>query len=168
MGRQLMLLKYIDLIIGKLFTLLLTLPSGKATNLPLERILVIRPGGIGDAALLAQTINCINKFYPKTHITILAESRNCDVFSLIPLADKVFCYDRPAEMILALLGKYDVVIDTEQWYRLSAVVARFVRAPVKIGFDTNERRRMFTHGIRYDMDAYESDNFLALLKPLGA
>jgi len=50
---------------------------------------------------------------------------------------------------------------------LSAVVARLVRAPVKIGFDTNERRRMFTNKIQYDQDAYETDNFMSLLKPLG-
>jgi len=81
--------------------------------------------------------------------------------------NKVFCYDHPGEFIQALLGRYDVVIDTEQWYRLSAVVARFVSAPVKIGFDTNGRRRMFTHTIRYDQHVYEMDNFFSLLKPLG-
>ena len=130
-------------------------------------MLLIRPGGIGDAALLASTISALKNKFPKLGITLLAEQRNASVFSLIPGVDQVFCYDHPGEFFLAVRSDYDVVIDTEQWYRLSAVVARLVRAPVKIGFDTNERRRMFTHCVPYDQLAYEADNFLALLKPLG-
>jgi len=80
---------------------------------------------------------------------------------------KVLCYDSPLDFYQALRRRYDVVIDTEQWYRLSAVVARFIHAPIKIGFGTNERRRLFTHVIEYDQSAYEQNNFAALLKPLG-
>lgn len=160
------LLKLIDRLAGGVVTA--CLPSVPVRPLPhLWRFLLIRPGGVGDAVLLASSICSIKKTCPDSHITILAESRNCGVFPLIPQADEVLCYDRPGELIKALIGKYDIVIDTEQWYRLSAVVARLVRAPVKIGFDTNERRRMFTRGIRYDLEAYEADNFFALLKPLG-
>lgn len=132
-----------------------------------RRILLIRPGGIGDAALLAPSIINIKKLFPDSHITILAERRNSGVFTLFPNVDKMLCYDRAGEFARVLCGKYDFVIDTEQSHCLSAVVARLVRAPVKIGFDTNDRRRMFTHSVRYDQSAYEADNFLALLKPLG-
>jgi lipopolysaccharide heptosyltransferase II len=162
------LLKFIDLITGKLLTRLLTRPTGRLMDLPPERIILIRPGGIGDAVLLAPAINFLKKIYPDCHITILAEQRNAGIYSLVPGVAKVLCYDRLHEFIQALLGRYDIVIDTEQWFRLSAVVARLVRAPMKIGFDTNVRRRMFTHSIGYDMNAYELDNFISLLEPLGA
>jgi ADP-heptose:LPS heptosyltransferase len=131
------------------------------------RFLIIRPGGIGDAALIALAISSIKKAYPDCHITLLAEQRNGGVFSLVPGVDKVFRYDRPLEFIKVLRDRYDVVIDTEQWHHLSAVVARLIRSPIKIGFATNERRRMLTHGIRYDLGAYEPENFASLLKPLG-
>ena len=130
-------------------------------------LLIIRPGGIGDALLLAPAVNLLKMTYPQIRITILAEQRNAGAFPLIPGVDEVLCYDRLREFCRALRGQYDAVIDTEQWYRLSAVLARLIRAPMKIGFDTNERRRMFSHGIHYDQSAYEPDNFLALLKPLG-
>jgi ADP-heptose:LPS heptosyltransferase len=100
-------------------------------------------------------------------ITILAEERNASVFKLCPAVNEVLCYDKSKELLTVIRRQYDVVIDTEQWYRLSAVVARFISAPVKIGFTTNARRRMFTHGIQYDLNVYESENFLALLEPLG-
>lgn len=159
-------LKFIDEVIGRFLVRYLTSVLPTPVSRTHGNILIIRPGGIGDAVLLAPSINFIKIHFPNICITILAERRNCEVFSLIPHADKVFCYDHPVELVQVLLGKYDVVIDTEQWYRLSAVVARLVSAPVKIGFDTNERRRMFTHGILYDVAAYEADNFLSLLKPL--
>jgi ADP-heptose:LPS heptosyltransferase len=161
------LLKYSDLLAGKMLARLFTRPLGIVKNILLESIILIRPGGIGDAVLLAPAIKSLKKAYPDCHLTVLSEQRNAGVFALIPGVNEVLCYDRPRELVKALRGRYDVVIDTEQWYRLSAVVARLIRAPIKIGFDTNERRRMFTHGTRYDLDAYEPENFASLLKPLG-
>lgn len=159
------LLKLIDRLVGVLATV--CLPSASARSVPaFQRFLLIRPGGIGDAVLLAPAISSLKKNYPNCHITILAEQRNSGIYSLVPGVAKVLCYDHLNEFIQALRGRYDVVIDTEQWHRLSAVIARFVRAPTKIGFDTNERRRMFTHRIGYDMSAYEPYNFASLLKPL--
>ncbi|MHB8121799.1 MAG: glycosyltransferase family 9 protein [Desulfuromonadaceae bacterium] len=163
---KLRLLKIIDRLVGSVITACLPVAQMRPFQSP-GHVLLIRPGGIGDAVLLASLINAIKNKYPHICITILAEQRNAAVFSFIAGVDKVFRYDSPNELIQTLLGKYDVVIDTEQWHHLSALVARLVRALIKIGFDTNERRRMFTHAIEYDHDAYEADNFISLLKPLG-
>lgn len=160
------ILKCLDRYIGKCVLGLLTKPINVRLVIP-ESILVIRPGGIGDAVLLATAVKSLKNKFPRMHITILAEQRNSGVFTLIPGVDELLCYDRPREFLKALRGCYDVVIDTEQWHRLSAVVARLVRAPVKIGFDTNERRRMFTHFVPYSHDAYEASSFASLLAPLG-
>lgn len=160
------LLKLIDRLVGYAITAHLSPVLVQPFSYP-RRLLLIRPGGIGDAALLTQCIKHVININATTHITVLAEQRNLGVFQLIPYVGKVWCYDRPQEFLQAVRGRYDVVIDTEQWYHLSAVVARLVHAPVKIGFETNERRRMFTHGIPYDFVAHETDNFMALLKPLG-
>ncbi len=163
---QIALLKLIDSYLGRLAALMFRPQLSPQITEPAS-ILIIRPGGIGDAVLLASSLTSLKHKYPNICITILAEQRNARIFSLIPAIDKVFRYDSLSEFIQVLFGKFDVVIDTEQWHRLSAVVARLVRALVKIGFDTNERRRMFTNGIQYDLNAYEADNFISLLKPLG-
>lgn len=160
------LLKIIDSLVGAFLTKCFPSALRRPFSTP-NRFLLIRPGGIGDAALLAFPISCIKKTFPDSRITILAERRNSGTFLLIPQVDKVLLYDRPGDFVEALCGKFDLVIDTEQSHRLSAIFARLVRAPVKIGFDTNERRSMFTHPVDYYMDLNEVDNFLALLKPLG-
>ncbi|WP_246163483.1 glycosyltransferase family 9 protein [Oryzomonas sagensis] len=113
------------------------------------------------------TISAIKTAYPDATIDVLAEKRNSAIFRLSPQIRRVFHYDRPAELFRTLRTTYDVVIDTEQWHRLSAVVARLTRAPVLIGFATNERARLFTHPIAYSQDYYEIDSFFRLLAPLG-
>ncbi len=160
-------MKQLDQVIGRLSAAFIPVPLRKNLSFPLTSILLIRPGGIGDAVLLAPAINSLKNKCPAIQITVLAEQRNGGVFELIPAVNKQFCYDSPRELLHAMQGNYDVVIDTEQSHRLSAVVARFTSAPVKIGFNTNERRRMFTHQIPYSHDEYEAVSFAHLLDPLG-
>ena len=161
-------LKKIDGFLGSALARLLPRPARpKPAVLSVSRLLFVRPGGIGDAALLVPAIQALRKACPDAAIHVLAERRNAAVFGLCPEVDVVFRYDRPKELLTALGGKYDVVIDTEQWHRLSAVVARLIRSQVKIGFGTNERQRLFTHTIPYAQDAYEEVNFSRLLEPFG-
>jgi len=58
--------------------------------------------------------------------------------------------------------RYDIVIDSEQWHRLSAVVARLTRAPIRVGFATNSRSELFSHAVSYSHDQYEVFSFLNL------
>jgi ADP-heptose:LPS heptosyltransferase len=41
------------------------------------------------------------------------------------------------------------------------------RAGISVGYATNERKKVFTHPVRYDHDDYEADSFMHLLEPLG-
>lgn len=143
-----------------------TMVPRRAKPEKLFSVLVLRPGGIGDAVLLAPAIRALKSRYPDARITVLAERRNGAIFSLSPAVDRVFLYDRPRELLAAIRCGYDVVIDTEQWHRLSAVVARLPRAPVSIGYSTNKRQRLFTHPVPYAHDDYEMDSFYHLLSPL--
>jgi ADP-heptose:LPS heptosyltransferase len=166
--RKMQILKLLDQLVGRVLCALPGQPSPrKPQKTNIRNILVIRPGGIGDAVLLLPAIVAIKIKYPNDSITVLAEKRNAEVFKLCSAIGNLFLYDSPKDFLAATLGKYDVVIDTEQWHRLSAVVARFTRAQVRIGFSTNERSRLFTHHIPYSHDEYEANSFLNLLMPLG-
>lgn len=163
---QVELLKRLDAVAGSILCRLLPRAGGNGSD-AVRRILIVRPGGIGDAVLLAPAIGALKKKFPQAEITMLAEKRNAGVFALIPSVTKVLRYDVPTEFIAAFRLKPDLTIDTEQWYRLSAVVARLVGALTLIGFGTNERARLFHHAISYSHDDYEADSFLHLLAPLG-
>ncbi|KAB0669894.1 glycosyltransferase family 9 protein [Oryzomonas sagensis] len=164
---QLRLLKGLDSCVGRIAVWIAAFIPQRLPAGPPASFLLIRPGGIGDAVHLIPTISAIKTAYPDATIDVLAEKRNSAIFRLSPQIRRVFHYDRPAELFRTLRTTYDVVIDTEQWHRLSAVVARLTRAPVLIGFATNERARLFTHPIAYSQDYYEIDSFFRLLAPLG-
>ena len=132
-----------------------------------KRILVIRPGGIGDAVHLLSAIKVLRNYFPEAVIDILAEKRNSAVFSLTRDIGTVFRYNNLSELRRIFKGHYDLVVDTEQWHRLSAVVARLTNAPMIVGYATNDRKKLFTHTVRYRHDCYEADSFVALLEGLG-
>lgn len=162
------LVKAVDALVGRLLSALLPAPAVSLIQVQPRSILLIRPGGIGDAVLLAPLINHLKTIYPASTITVLAERRNVGVFAMVPPVDRLYCYDRPSDFWQAVRGMYDLVIDTEQWHHLSAVVARMIRSPIKIGFDANVRRRMFTHTVPYSHNDYEVDSFNRLLTPLSS
>ncbi|MBN2645145.1 MAG: glycosyltransferase family 9 protein [Desulfuromonadaceae bacterium] len=144
-------------------------PALPAPVLPLsdvQRVLFIRPGGIGDAVLLVPAIQAVQQAWPAAQIEVLAERRNAAVFDLCPAVRRIFCYDVPRHWRDFLLNRYDLIIDTEQWHYLSAVMARLLRGRVRCGFDTNERARLFSCPVPYWQDCYEVESFYRLLDGL--
>ncbi len=160
------LIKSIDNIFGTIIVKALPLPGAISQFKP-DSILFIRPGGIGDAILLIPAIQAIKKKYPYAVIDVLAEKRNSSAFKLCPYVNEIYLYDKPKQLLKAILGKKDVVVDTEQWHRMSAVVARLSGARVSVGYATNERKRLFSCQVIYSHDDYEANSFLHLLAPLG-
>jgi len=162
------LIKNIDRLFGSFLVQLLPLSKSKQppSSSPTKRLLVIRPGGIGDAVLLAPVLRAIKKVNSQLSIDVLAERRNAAVFEMVSDVDRVYCYDDLSQLVRVLRRSYDVVVDSEQWYRLSAVIARLVRSDVRSGFATNNRRRLFTYQVDYQQGSYETDNFKALFAVL--
>jgi len=158
-------IKRLDSLIGKPLSCLLSTPRFY-TDAPVRSILIIRPGGIGDALLLAPAINLLRANYADAFITILAETRNAGAFSLVPAIDRLLRYDSYTDLFHLFASKYELIIDTEQWHRMSAVITRLIPSNIKIGFGTNERRTLFTHPVQYSQDDYEAQSFINLLKPL--
>jgi heptosyltransferase II len=161
------LLKKIDAVLGRVAAALLPPARREPEAATARRILVIRPGGIGDAVLLVPALAALKERFPQAELTLLAEKRNAAAFQLCPAVDQLLLYDIPSQLLRAVRGRYDVVIDSEQWHRLSAVVARLTGAPLSIGFATNDRKRLFSQGIGYSHDDYEALSFQNLLAPLG-
>ena len=162
------LLKLLDKIVGKpivfLFAKLIKYHKSTATHI--KKILLIRPGGIGDAVLLLPAIHSLKENFPDAHIDILCEKRNADIFNLSGDINHIYLYNKGFELFKCIWNRYDVVIDTEQWHRLSAIVAYLTKAPIRMGFDTNERGRLFTHRTAYGQDDYEVYSFLHLIAPI--
>ncbi len=134
------------------------------------RILVIRPGGIGDMILLLPALKALQAHYPNAAVSVFCEHRNAAVLQLLPMTAIPLIADRqPLRSLVALRRTaFDAVIDSEQFHHLSAVIALWTGAPVRIGFSITPRRNtLYTHLVRYATDGPEGHQFLNLLVPLG-
>lgn len=170
MMNKISFLKNIDKLIGGIASILvkLLIPSRKFQNKSTYRFLVIRPGGIGDAVLLYPSLKILKNNFKDSKIDILAEKRNVGIFNGCKYIENLYLYDdfKNLGLFKALYNKYDVVIDTEQWHRLSAVIAFITRAPLRIGFSTNEREKLFTNPVNYSQEDYEAISFLRLISEI--
>ncbi len=163
---KLKLLKFLDKYLGTFAVSLLPRPVRRKCNLPAS-FLIIRPGGIGDAVILLPVIRRLKDTFPQASLDVLVEKRNAEIFTMSPCVDKVLLYDNWKHLSVTVFNNYDVVIDTEQWHRLSAVIARLTNAKMLIGFATNKRKKLFSHPITYSHDDFELDSFNNLLRPLN-
>ena len=129
-----------------------------------QRLLVIRPGGLGDAALTYPMLRALRQGYPEARIDVLVEKRNAGIYAITDIVSNVYRYDSNALSVLRCLRNlcYDMVIDTEQFHHFSTIFANFLRPKYLCGFDTLGRRRFQTHSVTYDVDTYEGRSFLAL------
>ena len=165
---KIQILKNIDATFGRLLDFFWVL-SRFPQELPTEprQVLLIRPGGIGDAVLLIPMIKALAEQFPDCQIHVLAEKRNARVFDFCPCISALFCYDRLSDWLAVWNNTYDVVIDTEQWHRLSALFGRLIGGRFLVGFGTNDRVRLLSRAVDYDLDRYEVFSFLSLLAPWG-
>ncbi len=159
-------LKFIDFIIGKplIYIISFILKDNKKECKDIKKILVIRPGGIGDATLLHPFIKELREIFRNKEIHLLAEKRNYGILTISPYIDKIFLYDKMGDMFRLLKEDYDIIIDTEQWHRLSAILSYVKRAPKRIGFATNDRVKLLTDHVGYSHTDYEVHSFFNLLR----
>ena len=135
-----------------------------------KRILVLRPGGLGDLIILLPILHQLRQECPSLIIDLVCEKRNAEVVALDGVDVNVLLYDTKPFAFLAHLRSqnYDAVIDAEQFHHFSAVFAMFSGAPTRIGFGINPRRNpLYTHLVKYEMDGREGHQFMRLLEPLG-
>ena len=145
-------------------------PTTPVDPAQVRRILVIRPGGMGDMIVLLPVIRLLKEKYPQATMDIVCEKRNVDVLKLAGMAENALIYDaNPLGFLCRLRSRrYDVAVDTEQFHHFSAVFALLSKAPVRIGFKINPcRNPLYTHLVNYAPDGSEGNQFLRLIEPLG-
>jgi len=162
------LIKKIDYLIGRPVLELCAVFNRQASPppiaQPLKKVLIIRPGGIGDAALLIPDLKTLKQLEPEIQTEILCEPRNMSIFYRSPFVSHIFNYKNPRDLISIKNRPYDIVVDTEQSHLLSAALTSRFQQSLKIGFDTNKRGRIYDIKVSYFQDQYERDSFSRLFK----
>ena len=170
-SRKSAILKFVDSFVGPAACALLSRPQKNAERRKLQDtegpILLIRPGGIGDAVMLLPALRALKTAAPTRPIDILCESRNEAVFNFALPESRTISYDKTPLRALRALRRnaYACVLDTEQFHNFSGVMTALTRAPLRIGFKINTNRRgLYTHLVGYDLDGPEDLQFGRLLE----
>jgi lipopolysaccharide heptosyltransferase II len=149
-------------------------PTWRGVPVPkagIQRILIIRPGGIGDAVLTFPMLQALRRYYDEATIDVLGERRNAAIYRINGFVRATYRYDEGPLASLRTLRtlaarRYQMIVDTEQYHRLTSVVANALRPTYICGFDTLGRGRLQTHRVRYTESIYEVYSFLHLAEAL--
>lgn len=163
MKHHIWFIKLLDRYFGKFLLNLLPKSSKNRTIAKCKKVLIIRPGGMGDAALLLPSLKAVKNKYTDIKIDILCEARNEGVFKSIDFIDDIFLYHKPLALKPLFRNHYDVTIDTEQSHFLSVVFSWLIKSDFRMGFSGNGRDRCFDKSVDYRQDIYEAYMFWELI-----
>lgn len=148
------------------------------TAYEINKILVVKFAAIGDSIMLIPMLRTLRRAYPKAEITFLCSEINESIIRKVPYVDKVLVENvhsylkNPLKFLRMIFflrkNKYSIIIDTEQWSRISAIIIALLRYQFSIGFKTPGQYKhiMFNRVINHSREKHELDTFIDLLTPL--
>lgn len=143
-----------------------------------KRILCIKFWGIGNIFMMLPTVYALKKRYPAASITLLTLTQNAAAADALDAFDETIYVDTSspvrfastlAAAVRTLVGAFDLVVDFEEFARISAILAIITRAPHSIGFATHGQFRHagYSHDVAYSDRRHIVRTFASLLTPLG-
>jgi heptosyltransferase I len=142
-----------------------------------KRICLIRTSAIGDTVHALALANGLRKGYPDAHITWILQSVPYDMVKYQPSVDRFITFERNAGIsswcrLLRQLrrNRYDLAVIPQVSVKVS-LIALFIRARIKLGFDFNRSRELHwlvtNRKIRAKPAAHVQDQFFEFLDDLG-
>ena len=166
------LLRYLDQylfwLLNYLFFGLKFLPFNKSKYLKQpKKILIIRLWALGSSILTFPMIKQLRNNFPNTEIDLLATNRNQTVFKNQWYFNKIYNLFSWKDLLKLFFNfkKYDVVIDTEEYFRITTLLSCWL-GKVSIGFaEILSRKLCYNYPIKYEWK-HQVIEYLKLLTPL--
>jgi heptosyltransferase-2 len=136
-----------------------------------KRVGVLTLGAIGDLLLVTALLSGLRRALPEATIEVVTSKANQAAVPLLPedIVSASFSVTDIRGMIAHIrAARYDILIDTGQWARISALVSALSGAGRTVGFSTpgQHRHYAFDYAVSHRNDRHEKDNFLALGRSL--
>ena len=142
----------------------------------MNNILIRSANWVGDAVLTTPVIRAVRKNFPHARISILAKPWVEPIFFHNPCIDEILRYDDAGRhrrgMGTFRLGKdlraygFDLAILMQNAFE-AALLSFLARIPNRLGYNTDGRRLLLTHGIRLDpalKQGHMIDYYIGILK----
>ncbi len=161
----------------KLFLFLRLRRHGKLDDV--KRVLAIKLVAVGDLVALLPSLKALRERYPKAHIALMVTPRVRDIVEGTPFVDEIIYYDvlkghsGPLGFFSFIrtlrLKRFDLVVEFDQRYRITSVMAFLSGAPLHAGFAVpgQGRQALFDIKVPYDQNKHEVETFYDLVKALG-
>jgi ADP-heptose:LPS heptosyltransferase len=144
-----------------------------------KRILLIKFYGIGNIVMILPSIEALRKRFPGASIDFLSLQKNAGILEGTGLDELLLLDSASAAAFLGstlrLLPRlrrrgYDLIVDFEQFARVSAILAALAGAPARIGFSNPAQVRdfLYTTRVLYLDYAHMTSIFLRLARAAGA
>lgn len=164
---------FIDEMIGEpIFNILTLFYKNEPHNIDKEqikKILIIRPGGIGDYLLNIPSFKAVRKLFPQAKIDIFLFKRSFPSLSFYDDFDKKTIIDKPVNLLKFILSNkdYDLTIDFDQHRKIPSILTILSKSKIRIGFHNKGKEKAYNYSFPYKEGVYEAENFVNLLKPIG-
>jgi ADP-heptose:LPS heptosyltransferase len=144
-----------------------------------QRVLAIKLYGLGNIAMLLPVLAAFRQRFPDAEIDFLSLDENKSLLERSGLVDNVVSLEGASYLSLGFdfvrtffrlrRRKYDLVLDFEQFIKLSTILTFLTGAPRRFGFNTDGQGRgdLYTTRVVYRDGDHMSAVFLRLLRPLG-
>ena len=140
-----------------------------------RRILLIKFAAIGDTVLLIPAIRSLKMSAGGADLDFLCTSVNYGFLKDVPYISRLYTLNlsslRSYFSLIRIFRKnrYDLVVDFEQWLRLSSIIAFLSGARRIMGFKTagQHKHLLFDGYVKHSSSCHEKNKFLALAAAAG-
>ena len=161
------LIKFIDRYFGiPLCVILYFFSLFKKKSKEINDILVIMFWGIGSNINAIPILKALRKKYPKARLGVLIPKKNEDLFYKNKYVDNSLFLELSFFPLIKLLitkrNKFDLVIDTEHWLNISAIISYFLGRR-RVGFSNRIRSVLYNGKVKFDKTKHSVINNLKLV-----
>jgi heptosyltransferase-2 len=145
----------------------------------INRILVRSTNWVGDAILTTPAVRAVRKNFPEAKVTILAKPWVAPVFYNNPDIDHIMVYDSEGKhngwsgkvrLSRSLRkGKFDLAVLLQNAFE-AALLAYLAGIPCRLGYKTDGRHLLLTHGVALApriKEVHETEYYLGILEGVG-
>ena len=144
-----------------------------------KRILIIKLALMGDTVLLYPAAKAVKEYFPEAEIDVLCSPLNKEIVSGWDFVKSLILLDLgklwiQPWLLIELVSRlrkshYDLVIDFEEWFRLTAIISYLASAKSSAGFKTEGQLRhlLYTVTAGHDRAKHEIDCYFDLLNALN-
>ncbi len=137
-----------------------------------NRILVVQTAFLGDVVLTTPLFRALRRRFPAARLDALVTPAAAPLVEENPHLDEVLRYDKKGGERLGSVARrlwsrgYDLIVAPHRSHR-TALLARWIGAPVRVGFRDAGLRWLYTRRVPRPAALHEVDRNLDLLKGLG-